>query len=287
MPTFACWQASRIRTCPRIWSRDLPLRATGLCADRLVSLTSLSDLMSNSSPRLRPSRSRFGLSSTQHLSSGGGTIRALFLIVKHFRPKPQGALCARNGELRLHRGARLQQLELFMDRVAKRGLYFFNSCASDCFSALHRRVSARRLSEVAPLGALSVKMTRFPLLLLAIVLAHSGDKTTEGHNKGAFSRLNRPRGLSMMSSTTPAPTVRPPSRIAKRRPLSIAIGVMRVTVIVTRSPGMTISTPSGELDGTGHIGRTEVELGTVALEEWLVASALFLLEDVHLAVNLT
>src|SRR5206468_8002126 len=46
-------------------------------------------------------------------------------------------------------------------------------------------------------------------------------------------------------ATTPAPTVRPPSRIAKRRPSSIAIGWIRLTTILMLSPGMTISTPSG------------------------------------------
>src|SRR5690606_6029679 len=50
---------------------------------------------------------------------------------------------------------------------------------------------------------------------------------------------------SMIFDTTPAPTVRPPSRIAKRRPSSIAIGPISVTVIFTLSPGITISTPSG------------------------------------------
>src|SRR6266487_42548 len=47
--------------------------------------------------------------------------------------------------------------------------------------------------------------------------------------------------------TRPAPTVRPPSRIAKRRPSSIAIGAISSTVISTLSPGITISTPSGRL----------------------------------------
>ena len=46
-------------------------------------------------------------------------------------------------------------------------------------------------------------------------------------------------------ATTPAPTVRPPSRIANRRPSSIATGLMRDTTIFTLSPGITISTPSG------------------------------------------
>ena len=45
--------------------------------------------------------------------------------------------------------------------------------------------------------------------------------------------------------TRPAPTVRPPSRIANFRPSSIAIGWMSSTVISVLSPGMTISVPSG------------------------------------------
>src|SRR2546430_2904346 len=43
---------------------------------------------------------------------------------------------------------------------------------------------------------------------------------------------------------TPAPTVLPPSRMAKRRPSSRAIGVMSVTSRLVLSPGMTISVPS-------------------------------------------
>ena len=45
--------------------------------------------------------------------------------------------------------------------------------------------------------------------------------------------------------TRPAPTVRPPSRMAKRRPSSIAIGLPSSTVISMLSPGITISVPSG------------------------------------------
>src|SRR5208282_1652420 len=45
--------------------------------------------------------------------------------------------------------------------------------------------------------------------------------------------------------TTPAPTVLPPSRIAKRSPSSIAIGLIRSIVILMLSPGITISTPAG------------------------------------------
>ena len=51
----------------------------------------------------------------------------------------------------------------------------------------------------------------------------------------------------MILATTPAPTVRPPSRIAKRRPSSIATGLISCTTILMLSPGMTISTPSGRV----------------------------------------
>src|SRR5690606_30931521 len=50
---------------------------------------------------------------------------------------------------------------------------------------------------------------------------------------------------AMILATTPAPTVRPPSRMAKRRPSSIAIGASSLTVIVTLSPGSTISLSLG------------------------------------------
>ena len=48
-----------------------------------------------------------------------------------------------------------------------------------------------------------------------------------------------------IADTTPEPTVLPPSRIAKRRPSSIAIGVISSTEIVTLSPGIHISVPAG------------------------------------------
>ena len=51
--------------------------------------------------------------------------------------------------------------------------------------------------------------------------------------------------LRRIAATTPAPTVRPPSRMAKRSPSSIAIGAISSTSIVTLSPGITISVPSG------------------------------------------
>ena len=50
---------------------------------------------------------------------------------------------------------------------------------------------------------------------------------------------------SMIAETTPEPTVLPPSRIAKRRPSSQAMGVISSTVMSTLSPGRHISTPAG------------------------------------------
>src|SRR5450830_825657 len=50
---------------------------------------------------------------------------------------------------------------------------------------------------------------------------------------------------SIMLATTPAPTVRPPSRMAKRSFSSMAIGTIRCTSIATLSPGITISVPAG------------------------------------------
>ena len=50
---------------------------------------------------------------------------------------------------------------------------------------------------------------------------------------------------STISLTTPALIVLPPSRIAKRRPFSMAIGVINSPPMVILSPGITISTPSG------------------------------------------
>ena len=50
---------------------------------------------------------------------------------------------------------------------------------------------------------------------------------------------------STTSDTVPAPTVRPPSRIANRSPFSMAIGAISVISIWMLSPGITISTPAG------------------------------------------
>ncbi len=64
------------------------------------------------------------------------------------------------------------------------------------------------------------------------------ERTKGGKSRG----LSPPIYYSRIFVTTPAPTVRPPSRIAKRVPSSRAIGAPSVTVNFTLSPGITIST---------------------------------------------
>ena len=54
-------------------------------------------------------------------------------------------------------------------------------------------------------------------------------------------------GYLIILVTRPAPTVRPPSRIANRSWSSMAMGWMRLTVMSVRSPGITISVPSGSV----------------------------------------
>ena len=58
-------------------------------------------------------------------------------------------------------------------------------------------------------------------------------------------RASPASGHLLILVTRPAPTVRPPSRMAKRRPSSMAMGWMSSTAISVLSPGMTISVPSG------------------------------------------
>ena len=83
------------------------------------------------------------------------------------------------------------------------------------------------------------------------------DRLTARHDRrarepklpGPSVRSAAPRGEHhlMILMTLPEPTVRPPSRMAKPRPSSIAMGWMRFTWISVLSPGMTISVPSGSV----------------------------------------
>ena len=98
--------------------------------------------------------------------------------------------------------------------------------------------------------------------------------------------LLRSLPYSMMLATTPAPTVRPPSRMAKRSFSSIAIGVISSIVhrhVVARHHHL------GALrqrHHARHVRRAEVELRTVVGEERRVPAALLLRQDVGLGLEL-
>jgi hypothetical protein len=74
----------------------------------------------------------------------------------------------------------------------------------------------------------------------------SDAENEKGRPKGRpFKLMTEWPDYSMIEATMPAPTVLPPSRMAKRSFSSIAIGTMRVTSTEMLSPGITISVPSG------------------------------------------
>src|SRR4051794_15989898 len=93
-------------------------------------------------------------------------------------------------------------------------------------------------------GRVVVRLEADPDLVLS-GCGHCRGGGGHGARPWSFSPSAVPRAYWMISVTTPEPTVRPPSRMAKRRPWSMAIGWMSSISIWTLSPGMTISVPSG------------------------------------------
>ncbi len=76
-----------------------------------------------------------------------------------------------------------------------------------------------------------------------VPLANRG-RTVEGPPGG---RPATDTSYLLIFVTRPAPTVRPPSRMANRSWSSMAIGWISSTCICVVSPGMTISVPSGRV----------------------------------------
>src|ERR1017187_5470578 len=82
-----------------------------------------------------------------------------------------------------------------------------------------------------------------------VIPSAARDRVTTGRPFAMLRVLKQPQsGYLRIFVTTPAPTVRPPSRIANRSPSSIATGVISSMVIWMLSPGITISTPAGNSD---------------------------------------
>jgi len=77
--------------------------------------------------------------------------------------------------------------------------------------------------------------------------AHPAPGTTKGPDPKVRPLCQEAEAYLMIFVTVPAPTVRPPSRMAKPRPSSMAIGWISSTVTSVVSPGMTISVPSGSV----------------------------------------
>jgi len=113
------------------------------------------------------------------------------------------------------------------------------------------------LLHLEPFRRLLLVLRRAVVAALTLAARHLDDVS---HCK--TSRANRPTGqwanrkllladwpcsllaYSVMSVTEPAPTVRPPSRIANFAPFSSATGAISSTLTLVLSPGMIISTPS-------------------------------------------
>ncbi len=117
------------------------------------------------------------------------------------------------------------------------------------------RLAMRGVPPAAPAVLLEFEAVRGLLLVLRRrIVSPLARFACQGHNHAHSIHSVRsihirrwPEGYSLMSVITPAPTVRPPSRIAKRSSFSIAIGMINSTSTDTLSPGITISTPSGRL----------------------------------------
>jgi len=109
-------------------------------------------------------------------------------------------------------------------------------------------VLRRNIVPVLALGALQrdvVSWHNSPIQCPTIFSLSAGSirlslAAIESRDKLKFVELS----YSITSDTVPAPTVRPPSRIANLNPFSIAIGAISSIVNCELSPGITISTPS-------------------------------------------
>jgi hypothetical protein len=118
------------------------------------------------------------------------------------------------------------------------------------FHFLVRRMLAARVAKFLRLQPLAVLLLVFRRRVVAVLAIAALQRNGLAHTLILFSRSAsraKPRRhiYSMISVTAPAPTVWPPSRIAKRKPFSKATGVIKLTSQLTLSPGITISTPCG------------------------------------------
>jgi hypothetical protein len=120
--------------------------------------------------------------------------------------------------------------------------------AKKLFHFLVRRLFAARVAELLRFHPFGVFLLVFRRRVVAVLAIPTLQRNDFAHRLIPFSccvrRFATEKTYSMISVTAPAPTVWPPSRIAKRKPFSNATGVISVTSQLTLSPGITISTPA-------------------------------------------
>src|SRR5664279_5133316 len=166
---------------------------------------------------------------------------------------PQGARLCRGSSLQLdlhvHAGRQVE-LHQRIDRLVGRVDDVHQALVGANFELVARGlVDVRRAQDVEPLharrqghralddraralGGIDDLERRLVDQLVVERLEADADLLFGCHDGPPYSRI---------FATTPAPTVLPPSRMAKRRPSSMAMGAISLTVMDTLSPGITIS----------------------------------------------
>src|SRR5205809_766170 len=132
-------------------------------------------------------------------------------------------------------------------RMSSRRLWVrISNCSRDFLSTCGERFTVKRSMWV---GSGMGPATRPPVRRTVSTISRTDWSSSRWSY--AFRRMRilsfMPVAYSKILVTTPAPTVFPPSRMAKRSPSSMAMGVMRSIFSCTLSPGMTISVPSGRV----------------------------------------
>ena len=128
-----------------------------------------------------------------------------------------------------------------------------------CRPRLARSAKPSRMIDVQCSGSLNTSTSLHPHLCRRIRRPRAEERSDEGEARagrrktkknapgsfepGAFRTFFLDYLITLV--TVPAPTVRPPSRIANLEPSSIAIGETSSTIIWMLSPGIHISTPAG------------------------------------------
>ncbi len=119
-------------------------------------------------------------------------------------------------------------------------------CKLFCFAVRCVFPAARAiLAKLHPIRIVAAILLGGVISLLTIITLKSNDRANILF-LGSHSYLPT-FSYSIILVTTPAPTVRPPSRMANLEPCSRATGTINSTVRLTLSPGITISTPSGRV----------------------------------------